>query len=42
VAGANLAVPSRDWPAARITRELKPQVLDTCAQISHLLGYRGK
>jgi IclR family pca regulon transcriptional regulator len=42
VAGANLAVPSRDWPAARITRELKPQVLDTCAQISRLLGYRGK
>ena len=42
VAGANLAVQSRDWPAARITRELKPQVLDTCAQISRLLGYRGK
>ncbi len=42
VAGANLAVPSRDWPAARITRELKPQVLDTCAQLSRLLGYRGK
>ena len=42
VAGANLAVQSRDWPAARITRELKPQVLDTCVQISRLLGYRGK
>jgi len=42
VAGANLAVPSRDWPAARITRELKPAVLDACAQISRLLGYRGR
>ena len=27
VAGANLAVQSRDWPAARITRELRPMVL---------------
>ena len=26
VAGANLAVQSRDWPAARITRELRPMV----------------
>jgi IclR family transcriptional regulator, pca regulon regulatory protein len=42
VAGANLAVQSRDWPTARITRELRPRVLETCAQISHLLGYRGK
>ncbi len=42
LAAANLAVQSRDWPAGRITRELKPQVLDTCAQISRLLGYRGK
>jgi IclR family pca regulon transcriptional regulator len=41
VAGANLAVPSRDWPAARITRELRPMVAETCAEISRLLGYRG-
>ncbi len=40
VAGANLAVQSRDWPAARITRELRPMVLGTCAEISQLLGYR--
>jgi IclR family pca regulon transcriptional regulator len=42
VAGANLAVQSRDWPAARITRELRPMVAETCAQISQLLGYRGR
>ena len=41
VAGANLAVQSRDWPAARITRELRPMVLETCAEISRLLGYQG-
>ena len=41
VAGANLAVQSRDWPAARITRELRPMVLATCAEISRLLGYAG-
>ena len=42
VAGANLAVQSRDWPAARITRELRPMVAETCAEISQLLGYRGR
>ena len=42
VAGANLAVQSRDWPAARITRELRPMVEETCAEISQLLGYRGR
>ena len=42
VAGASLAVQSRDWPAARITRELRPMVLETCAEISQLLGYRGQ
>ena len=41
VAGANLAVQSRDWPAARITRELRPMVLETCTEISRLLGYPG-
>jgi IclR family transcriptional regulator, pca regulon regulatory protein len=41
VAGANLAVQSRDWPAARITRELRPMVEQTCTEISQLLGYRG-
>ncbi|MGH3070072.1 MAG: IclR family transcriptional regulator, partial [Streptosporangiaceae bacterium] len=42
VAGANLAVQSRDWPAARITRELRPMVLETCEEISQLLGYQGR
>jgi IclR family transcriptional regulator, pca regulon regulatory protein len=42
VAGANLAVQSRDWPAARITRELRPMVEETCMEISQLLGYRGR
>ncbi len=42
VAGANLAVQFRDWPAARITRELRPMVLETCEEISRLLGYRGR
>jgi IclR family transcriptional regulator, pca regulon regulatory protein len=42
VAGANLAVQSRDWPAARITRELRPMAEQTCAEISQLLGYRGR
>jgi IclR family pca regulon transcriptional regulator len=41
VAGANLALQARDWPAQRITRELKPLVLEACAEISRLLGYRG-
>jgi IclR family pca regulon transcriptional regulator len=41
IAGANLALQSRDWPVQRIARELKPMVLDTCAGISRLLGHRG-
>jgi IclR family transcriptional regulator, pca regulon regulatory protein len=40
-AGANLALQSRDWPVQRIVRELAPQLLQTCADISRLLGYRG-
>jgi IclR family pca regulon transcriptional regulator len=39
IAGANIAVQARDWPAARIGRELRPQLLDTCAGISRLLGH---
>ena len=42
VAGANLAVQSRDWPAARITRELRPMILETCEEISQLLGYQAR
>jgi IclR family transcriptional regulator, pca regulon regulatory protein len=38
VAGVNLAVVARDWSTARISRELKPIVLETCAQISGLLS----
>jgi IclR family pca regulon transcriptional regulator len=41
VAGANLAVPSRDWSSQRIVRELKPAVVSTCREISGLLGYGG-
>jgi IclR family transcriptional regulator, pca regulon regulatory protein len=38
VAGVNLALQARDWSTARIVRELKPVVLDTCAEISALLA----
>ena len=42
VAGVNLAVQARDWSAQRIVRELRPVLLDTCAEISALLaGGRG-
>ena len=37
VAGANVAVQARDWPTSRITDELRPLLLDTCAAISDLL-----
>ncbi len=37
VAGVNLALQARDWSTQRIVRELRPAVLDTCAQISALL-----
>ena len=30
------------WPAARIIRELRPMAAETCAEISQLLGYRGR
>ena len=40
IAGANLALRSRDWPVQRIVRELSPKLLETCAEISALLGYR--
>ena len=38
VAGVNLAVQARDWSTQRIVRELKPVVLETCADISGLLS----
>ena len=41
VAGANLALRSRDWPVQRIVRELTPALRQTCARISVLLGYPG-
>jgi IclR family pca regulon transcriptional regulator len=41
VAGANLALPARDWSTERIGNELKPLVLDTCRQISELLTEGG-
>ena len=37
VAGVNLAVQARDWSTQRIVRELRPVVLETCAEISALL-----
>lgn len=41
IAGANIAVPARDWSSQRIMRELKPKVVQACEEISGLLGYRG-
>jgi IclR family pca regulon transcriptional regulator len=41
IAGANVAVQSRDWAAKRIVRELKPRIVSACADISGLLGYSG-
>jgi IclR family transcriptional regulator, pca regulon regulatory protein len=38
VAGANLALQARDWSTQRIVQELKPVVLETCAEISALLA----
>ena len=37
VAGVNLALQARDWSTQRIVRELRPAVLDACAEISSLL-----
>jgi IclR family transcriptional regulator, pca regulon regulatory protein len=41
VAGANLALQARDWSTHRISKELKPVVLETCRQISALLTQGG-
>jgi len=41
VAGANLAVQSRDWSSQRIVRELRPVVAEACRDISLLLGHDG-
>jgi IclR family transcriptional regulator, pca regulon regulatory protein len=41
IAGANLALQSRDWPLQRVARELRPMVLETCREISRLLGHQG-
>jgi IclR family pca regulon transcriptional regulator len=41
VAGANLAVQSRDWSSQRIVRELRPVVAAACSDISALLGHAG-
>jgi IclR family pca regulon transcriptional regulator len=41
IAGANVAVQSRDWTTRRIVRELKPKVVDACHEISALLGHSG-
>jgi IclR family transcriptional regulator, pca regulon regulatory protein len=41
VAGANIAVSSRDWPSQRLVRELKPLVVHACDEISRLLGHPG-
>jgi IclR family transcriptional regulator, pca regulon regulatory protein len=38
LAGANIAVGSRDWSRQRMLRELKPRITETCAEISGLLG----
>ena len=41
VAGINVAVNALDWPVKRLTRELRPQVVDAGVEISRLLGWRG-
>lgn len=41
VAGANIAVSSRDWPSQRLVRELSPLVVKACGEISRLLGHSG-
>jgi IclR family pca regulon transcriptional regulator len=41
IAGANLAVPSRDWSSARIVRELRPVVTEACRDISARLAPAG-
>ena len=38
VAGVNFALQARDWSTARIVRELKPQLLQTCEGISALMS----
>lgn len=38
VAAVNIAVPAREFPTARLVRELRPRVEDACAEISRLLG----
>lgn len=40
VAGVNVAVNAQDWPVKRITRELRPQVVDAAGEVSRLLGWR--
>ena len=42
IAGANVAVASREWSTQRIVRELRHRIVETCLQISALLGYRGE
>ena len=39
LAGANVAVQSRDWTTRRILKELKPKIVSTCQEISALLGH---
>jgi IclR family pca regulon transcriptional regulator len=41
VAGANVAVQSRDWSSQRIVRELRPLVTAAAHDISTLLGHAG-
>ena len=38
MAGVNLAVQARDWSTQRVVRELRPVVLEACAEISGLIA----
>lgn len=38
VAAVNTAVPAREFPAERLVEELCPALLDTCREVSRLLG----
>lgn len=40
VAAANVAVPAMGFPVTRLLDELRPRLLNTCQEITRLLGGR--
>lgn len=41
VAGLNVAVNAQDWPVKRMTRDLRPLVVEAGVEVSRRLGWRG-